>query len=52
MGVLTQEDIFGYVDLRKKWVSYPSVMSFEDQSASESQKICDLCGIYRANVCG
>jgi hypothetical protein len=29
-------------DLKKKRVGYPSVMSFEDQSGSESQEICDL----------
>jgi hypothetical protein len=31
-----------YVDLKKKRVGYPSVMSFEDRSASGSQEICDL----------
>jgi hypothetical protein len=33
---------FGYVDLKKKRVGYPSVMSFEDRSASGSLGICDL----------
>jgi hypothetical protein len=33
---------FGYVDLKKKRVGYPSVMSFEDQSGSVSQEICVL----------
>jgi hypothetical protein len=33
---------FGYVYLKKKPVGYPFVMSFEDQSGSVSQEICDL----------
>jgi hypothetical protein len=32
-----------YVDLKKKRVGYPSVMNFEGQLGSGSQKICDLC---------
>jgi hypothetical protein len=35
---LTQEVFFGYVDLKKKRAGYPSVMSFEDRSASGSQR--------------
>jgi hypothetical protein len=31
-----------YVDLKKKFVRYPSVMNFEGQSGSGSQEICDL----------
>jgi hypothetical protein len=33
---------FWQVDLKKKRVGYPSVMNFEGQSGSGSQKICDL----------
>jgi hypothetical protein len=31
-----------YLDRKKKRVGLPSVMSFEDQSGSGSQEICDL----------
>jgi hypothetical protein len=37
---LTLGVFFRYVDLKKKRVGYPSVMTFESQSGS--QKICDL----------
>jgi hypothetical protein len=33
---------FGYVDLKKKGVGYPSVMPFEGCLASGPEKICDL----------
>jgi hypothetical protein len=33
---------FRYVDLKKKYVGYPSVINFEGQSGSGSQEICDL----------
>jgi Reverse transcriptase (RNA-dependent DNA polymerase)/Endonuclease-reverse transcriptase len=33
---------FGYVDLKKKRVGYPSVMHFEGRSASGPEDICDL----------
>jgi hypothetical protein len=33
---------FGYVDLKKKCVGYPSVMHFEGRFASGPEKICDL----------
>jgi hypothetical protein len=32
----------GYVDLKKKRLDYPSVMSFDDRLASGSQGICDI----------
>jgi hypothetical protein len=41
--IKTDSKIFcGYVDLKKKRVGYPSVMSFEGKSALGSQKICYL----------
>jgi hypothetical protein len=33
---------FGYVDLKKKRVGYPSVMHFEVMHSSGPEKICDL----------
>jgi hypothetical protein len=39
---MTQEFFLDNVDLKKKRVGYPSVMSFEDWSASGSLGICDL----------
>jgi hypothetical protein len=33
---------FGYVDLKKKSVGYPSVMHFEGRLASGPKEICDL----------
>jgi hypothetical protein len=36
------EDIFGYVDLMKKRVGYPSVMYFVGRLASGPGEICDL----------
>jgi hypothetical protein len=33
---------FGYVDLKKKFVGYPSVMYFEVRLASGLEEICDL----------
>jgi hypothetical protein len=33
---------FGYVDLKKKRVGYPSVMDFEDRLASGLDDICNL----------
>jgi hypothetical protein len=37
---------FGYVDLKKKRVGYPSVMHFERRMASGPEKICDLFAEY------
>jgi hypothetical protein len=34
--------IFGYVDLKKKHVGYPSVMHFEGRLASGPDDTCDL----------
>jgi hypothetical protein len=33
---------FGYVDLKKKHVGYPSVMHFEGRLASGFEEVCDL----------
>jgi hypothetical protein len=33
---------FGYADLKKKRVGYPSVMHFEGRLASGPEEICDL----------
>jgi hypothetical protein len=38
----TLKVFFRYFDLEKKRVGYPSIMSFEGQSGSGSQEICDL----------
>jgi hypothetical protein len=37
---------FGYLDLKKKRVGYPSVMHFEDRLASGPEEICDLCAEF------
>jgi hypothetical protein len=37
-----QSHFFGYVDLKKKHVGYPSVMHFEGHLASDPEDICDL----------
>jgi hypothetical protein len=46
LSKLTQEVFYGYVDLKKKRVGYPSVISFEDGSASGSQEARDLFGEF------
>jgi hypothetical protein len=43
---LPQRDFFGYVYLKKMRVEYPSIMNFEDHSASGLQAICDLFVTY------
>jgi hypothetical protein len=39
---------FGYVDLKKKRVGYPSVMHFEGRLASGPD---DICLFYTTNIC-
>jgi hypothetical protein len=43
---------FGYVDLKKKRVGYPSVMHFESRFASSPVEICDLFAefIYNEHI--
>jgi hypothetical protein len=36
------KSFFGYVDLNKKRVGYPSVMHFEGRLASSPEEVCDL----------
>jgi hypothetical protein len=40
--VLHTMTFFGYVDLKRKRVGYPSVMNFEGRLASDPVEICDL----------
>jgi hypothetical protein len=46
----TLKFFFGYVDLKKKSVDFPSVMYFEGRLASGPEEICDLFAEFTTNI--